>query len=85
MAHQVLNTAEKEAQQNSAAREGLVSAPGMGNQPVANFGRHGDITEYNQEKYNLVQSFGTTAVRDTCPRVDKGFSFASRANSYSDR
>ncbi|GMH74160.1 hypothetical protein TL16_g06387 [Triparma laevis f. inornata] len=85
MAHQVLNTAEKEAQQNFAAREGLVSGPGMGNHPVANFGRHGDITEYNQEKYNLVQSFGTTAVRDTCPRVDKGFSFASRANSYSDR
>ena len=52
---------------------------------MANFGKHGDVTAYNQEKYNLVQSFGTTAVRDTCPRVDRSFSFASRANSYSDR
>ncbi|GMI03164.1 hypothetical protein TrVE_jg3686 [Triparma verrucosa] len=85
MAHQMSNAAEKETQQSFAAREGLISAPGPGNQPVANFGKHGDVTAYNQEKYNLVQSFGTTAVRDTCPRVDRSFSFASRANSYSDR
>ena len=99
MAHQMKGSAEKDAIVTSAARENLASASSANRgQAVANFGKHGEGGGAswegeammnglnNSDKYRLVQSFGTTAKRDTCPRVhDKAVPYASRSNSYSER
>ena len=91
MAYQMRDPAEKEAMANSAARDNLMSAQsGKRGQATANFGRHGEeyvsTLDNSNDKYNLVQSFGTTAKRDTCPKVhDKAIPFASRSNTYSEQ
>ena len=88
MAHQLTKGEGLTESAENLHRE-IMSARGGGVGEVggkSNFGRNGADELAQLSKANPVQSFGTTAVRDTCPRVHNNHvPHPSRANLYSDR
>ena len=93
MAHQISTRASKNFSIGKDFETGSISADGgmSDGDSVANFGKYGERAaglQHSQSLKNVssVQSFGSTARRDTCPRVhDKAVPFASRANLFSER